>query len=195
MKMKNNSDQTRVLQLLDRIRALDAAAAYTTPESQQLGLLPVHGLILAYLNQCNRPSATPTAVAAYLHATKGTVSQSLRVLVNKGLIRKTPSTHDRRKLYLSLTPAGRRVVARLQDHRAARRVLADWPHEALAALQNALSRLAIAMAQEANVPGFGVCRTCRHYVGNNGKGHCRLLNIELSAQDAASICVEHEAAA
>ena len=52
------------------------------------GLLPVQIEALTYLTRCNRYSDTPQAVTEYLGLTKGTVSQSLKVLEQKGFFGK-----------------------------------------------------------------------------------------------------------
>ena len=54
-------------------------------EGQSLGLQPVQQEALYYLSICNRYSDTTLAVTEYLGLTKGTVSQSLKVLENKTL--------------------------------------------------------------------------------------------------------------
>ena len=51
------------------------------------GLLPIQLEALHYLAQCNRYSDTPQAVTDFLGQTKGTVSQTLKVLENRGLVR------------------------------------------------------------------------------------------------------------
>ena len=50
------------------------------------GLLPVQLEVLHYLSICNQYSDTPMAVTEYLGQTKGTVSQTLKVLENKALL-------------------------------------------------------------------------------------------------------------
>ena len=54
------------------------------------GLQPVQLEALHYLSQCNRYSDTPAAVADFLGLTKGTVSQTLGLLENVGMIEKLP---------------------------------------------------------------------------------------------------------
>lgn len=70
-------------------------------------LQPVQLSALHYLARCNRYSDTPLGVTEYLGLTKGTVSQSLKVLEGRGLISKLPDARDRRSVHLRLTDAGR----------------------------------------------------------------------------------------
>ena len=52
------------------------------------GIQPVQLEVLHYLSICNRYSDTPMAVTEYLGQTKGTVSQTLKVLEKKSLLTK-----------------------------------------------------------------------------------------------------------
>ena len=74
------------------------------------GLLPVQLEVLHYLSICNQYSDTPMAVTEYLGQTKGTVSQTLKVLENKALLVKVSDEKDKRTTHLSLSPKGRRLV-------------------------------------------------------------------------------------
>ena len=70
------------------------------------GLQPVQFDALQYLMQCNHYSDTPMAVTEFLGQTKGTVSQTLNVLVRKGFIAKTMDQEDKRVVHLSVTSKG-----------------------------------------------------------------------------------------
>ena len=60
----------------------------TRLEGQSLGLQPIQQEALYYLSTCNRYSDTTLAVTEFLGLTKGTVSQSLKILESKALISK-----------------------------------------------------------------------------------------------------------
>ena len=50
------------------------------------GLLPVQLAMLGYLRDANRYSNMPQCLAEYLGLTKGTVSQSLKILEERGRV-------------------------------------------------------------------------------------------------------------
>lgn len=84
-----------------RLRALerrDAAAA---------GLRTVHLEVLRHLSRPERAGDTPSAVATALALTKGTVSQTLRVLERRGLVMRRPDEDDRRVVHFEPTGLGR----------------------------------------------------------------------------------------
>ena len=64
--MENSLDRT--IDLIERLTRLVAADGHSG------GLKPVQWAALRYLDNANRFSRTPGALAAYLNSTKGTVS-------------------------------------------------------------------------------------------------------------------------
>jgi DNA-binding MarR family transcriptional regulator len=177
-------------QLIDRLDRL------TRSGELGHGLNPAQWEALRYLARANRFSRTPAALADYLGTTRGTVSQSLISLEEKGHITRTQSSHDKRSVNLSLTTQGE--AALFDDpltHLAAD--IAGGRSADLAAVVTLLrDTLARTIARNGGKP-FGVCRTCRHFEPSSGsKGgyaRCALLDEPLSKEDSFAICVEQEA--
>lgn len=159
------------------------------------GLLPAQWQALSYLASANRFSRTPTAIGRYLEATKGTVSQTIMALVRKGLVSKKQDGADRRSVSLRLTARGEAVLARqpLSDITA---VVAALPPEIRHALGHGLARLLADMLAKRGGRVFGQCASCRFFQCSSraqaGSHRCRLLNVDLSDDDATKICIEHE---
>nr|WP_225937236.1 MarR family winged helix-turn-helix transcriptional regulator [Myxococcus sp. RHSTA-1-4] len=158
------------------------------------GLQPVHLQALRYLQSCNRYSNTPAALTEYLGLTKGTVSQTLLLLEEKGLLRKEASTEDRRVVHLFLTDAGRAVLDEALPPALFGQVLGGLP-EGGRALEEALTGL-LRSLQSANAQrSFGACATCRHFRREGpGRFRCGLTEEPLSREDSLLLCREHEAA-
>ena len=95
---------------LERLANLVRADARVT--CYNYGMRPVQLEAIGFLTQCNRYSDTPQAVTEYLGLTKGTVSQTLKVLEQKGLLSKRTDTNDKRVVHLKPTAKGRRLVER-----------------------------------------------------------------------------------
>ena len=179
-------------QLIDRLERLARSGEQTG------GLNPAQWEALRYLAHANRFSRTPAALADYLASTRGTVSQTLIALVEKGLVARTPSARDKRSVELSLTAHGEAMLrsdpllalARDIDGAAGRRAR-DLAASLRATLRNAIARN--------DGRAFGACLTCRHFradVRRSGPPHhCALLDEPLSEADSRAICVEQEPAA
>lgn len=152
-------------------------------------LQPIQVSALIYLSRCNRYSNTPLAVTEYLGLTKGTVSQSLKVLEAKGLIEKVPDTHDRRSVHLQLTvSAGEllKAVAPPQFLRSALERMGGRGQE----LEQLFGELLRQIQRDENVPGFGLCHTCRFHQQRDGMPFCGLTREPLQSGDAELICRE-----
>lgn len=159
-------------------------------------LNPAQWEALRFLGRANRFSRTPAALAEYLGSTRGTVSQTLIVLEQKGHITRRPSERDRRSIDLGLSALGERA-------------LKDDPIQALAAdlaaadsadldvLVETLRTALHAMITRNDGRAFGACYTCRHFRKQGGPNtrrphYCALLEEPLSETDSRCICVEQE---
>lgn len=186
-----STDYLRILDLAERLGNLAESRLKAAVAGH--GLQPVHARILLYLDSANRYSNTPQALTDYLGLTKGTVSQSLILLENKGFVRKADDARDRRVVRLFLTEGGQALVAQAErqgmgSFRAAARELPVGLLDDLSAL---LRRLQVLEGRRS----FGLCRTCRHHLAE-GRGHwrCGLTGEPLAAADRGRICREHEPA-
>ena len=160
------------------------------------GLQPVQLHALEYLALCNRYSDRPAAVAEYLRITKGTASQTLRVLEGRGLIAKRADARDRRIVRLRVTPKGRRLLRRETPPPVVTAALADLSAAEQEMLFAALDTLLRKLQRINEGRTFGVCQTCRHFISEEtGKFRCGLTAERLSAADSHRICREHEPSA
>ncbi|QSX39342.1 MarR family winged helix-turn-helix transcriptional regulator [Shewanella cyperi] len=172
---------------------LERVAALLRGERRNLlgehGLLPIQFEALYFLGVCNRYSDTPMAVTEYLGQTKGTVSQTLKVLEKKGLIAKQKDETDKRLIHLNLTDAGRGLLEQ-HSHSA---LLQHLPDTQLAPLCEGLAQLLIQMQRANGSRPFGQCRQCRFNQHLGGEAYfCNLTKEPLSESDTGLICREFE---
>jgi DNA-binding MarR family transcriptional regulator len=168
--------------LLERLARVSAAEAWDA------GLNPAQGAALAYLARANRFSRAPSQVADYLGATRGTVSQTLKALQRKGLIREEPDGADGRRIAYHLTDEGRAALAAQRLPEGVLEGLAPADAEALERGATALLRGLLAARGGRS---FGLCRTCRHHRAWSPAPRCALLKIDLAPDEAEQICHEH----
>lgn len=182
--------------------ALEAAQLIDRIERLARSGVPVHGLnpaqweALRYLARANRFSRTPAGLAAYLGSTRGTVSQTLIALEEKGFIVRKASKKDRRSVDLDLTAKGLDALA--EDPLLA--IAGDIENAAgaqVSAVADVLKRALRSTIRRNGGRPFGVCRTCRHFSERSDRspergGFCKLLNEPLSEADSENICLEQE---
>lgn len=154
------------------------------------GLLPVQLAILGYLQDANRYSNMPQCLSEYLGLTKGTVSQSLKILEEKGWVLRQADHTDRRIVRLALSATGKALLDSVADDtwQAATRRLPANDQNGLGEL---LTRVLAAWQQARNGKTFGVCRTCRHFRAGESSHQCGLTGETLSDADSRKICREH----
>ena len=75
------------------------------------GLKPAQWSALRYLQRANASARSVTAFAAFHATTKSAASQTIRLLVRKGLVSVVPHETDSRRKRLDLTPTGRSLLA------------------------------------------------------------------------------------
>lgn len=177
--------------------ALERLASLLRNECRQLlledGLQPVQFEVLHYLSICNRYSDTPMAVTEYLGQTKGTVSQTLKVLEKKGLIEKVADTKDKRVSHMKLTINGRQLIEKVTPFPNLEIALTQLDQKQQANLSQSVVEL-LATLQFANgFRSFGQCRQCRHNIHLKGDQFlCGLTNESLRVDETTLICREHE---
>ncbi|MGI9211848.1 MAG: MarR family winged helix-turn-helix transcriptional regulator [Methylococcaceae bacterium] len=157
------------------------------------GLQPVQLEALHYLSRCNRYSNNPVAVAEFLGLTKGTVSQSLRVLEKSGLISRLADGVDKRRFHLSLSAEGHAVIAKTHPPAVLKKAVEEAPAEFLAETERVLNQVLRRLQAANSLKSFGVCKTCHHHATDErGNRHCQLTGEDLSDEDAVLLCREHQ---
>lgn len=186
----------RVTLLLDRLGRLTRELQFAD------GLNPAQWEVLRFLAQANRYSRTPSALADYLGSTKGTVSQTLIALENKGLIDRVKKTCDRRGVELRLTCDGKAMLAK-DPMRTLERAIDDMASECGGMLVRGLSKLLYELQNRHAVMQFGVCQDCSLFcvkgadvIGKPEPRHqCGMTGEALSESERGQLCVKYQGVA
>ena len=162
-------------------------------------LNPAQWEALRYVARANRFSRTPAALAEYLGSTRGTVSQTLIALEQKGHVTREHSPRDRRSVMLELTAMGSQAL-KCDPILALAADLECASSHRLETVVEVLRSALHAMITRNGGRAFGACYTCRHFRKGGGSGrstphHCALLEEPLSESDSRAICVEQQAVA
>jgi len=175
------TERKRIAELLDRLARISAADDWSDD------LNPTQWTALSYLARANRFSRSPSQVADFMAATRGTVSQTLKTLAKKGYIQEARSAHDKRSISYSVSKQGDEVVRKTGAMEQALSVLHD--DDALSLLTGLECLAHNALRQRALRP-FGICERCSHHQKRARGGYCRLLNQPLSSIETKQICHE-----
>ena len=183
--------EDRALRVIERLANLMRSEERAVALEQ--GLQPVQLEILDYLSRCNRYSDTPAAVTEFLALTKGTVSQSILRLEEKGLLEKHADPSDGRVVHLKLGPRGRKLAAARWDAwmqpitEGAPALAGDV--ELAGRLEALLRRLQASRGHRS----FGACHSCALFERvRTDQFRCGLTGEALTRADSKRICREHE---
>lgn len=176
----------RIAELLDRVSRLARELQFVD------GLNPAQWEALRFVSRANRYSRSPGAFAEFIGTTKGTASQTLIALEQKGLLERARSAADRRQVELRLTAEGEAMLAR--DPIANIEQVAELltPDVGMAMVRG-LTRLLHDLQARHGLKTFGVCGDCNlncvttEAVPTKQCGHT---GESLDARDMRQICVD-----
>lgn len=158
------------------------------------GLTPAQWTALRFFARANRFSRTVSAFAEFHATTRGTASQTVKALVSRGCLRRSPSVRDRRSVRFDLTATGRRLLQRDPLEGLVRAAGSVSPAEQ-AATASGLRRLLGGLAAERQRLAPGRCALCGH-LGSKGGGYvCQLLQEPLALAELDELCIRFDAGA
>ena len=190
MKKKASVSERAVAELIEQV----GRAAYG--DGFAAGLNPAQWAALRYFGRANRFSRTVGAFAQFHGSTRGTASQTVKSLVKKGYLTRTPVPRDRRSYFLNLSTDGRAMLTGDPVHELTEAVRGLSPSR-LSNLSESLDRILVQMLTRRGQPRFGVCMCCCHLRLGACRGHsqgpheCGLLGEPLSQQETTEICADY----
>lgn len=145
---------------------------------------------LRFFSRSNSSTRTPSAFASFHATTRGTASQIIKTLEQRGMIARRKSPTDGRSVYLDLTDAGRATLEQdpLSDLIAVLDALGAAEQDAFL---STLSRLASSLADRRGAPTFGSCRDCTHFTSVGQNSYCACMAAELEPDEIDKLCASH----
>lgn len=176
----------------ETLARLERLARLIRQASRGEGLIPVQWETLRYLARANRLSNSPGALARYLGATKGTISQTVGRLEKKGLLSKFQRAGDVRSVALALTERARALLKN-DPLLALAKDLDDLGNKTQRRMARGLGEILAKEVVRQKQPLFGTCPDCRFFrEGGSGAGDtCMKDQAILSATEKSHLCIEH----
>lgn len=162
-------------------------------EGKQNALSPIQVQILIFLLFHSREKCSVSYLAREFNMSKPTISDSIRSLLEKGLVRKYSNASDTRSYALGLTRAGESMASQSANFASA----FEGPLELLSGEQKkAMLAGLFKIIQELNQAGIitvqRMCFSCRNYRFLKGSHYCSLLETRLAENELRLDCREHE---
>lgn len=189
---QHTSMESKIIAAMERIS--QAFRVLLWEKSVGNALTPIQIQVLIFLLYHDAEKRKISYLAGEFHLAKPTVSQTVKILEQKGLIRKEYGQGDSRSYVIHLTPAGEDVARRTADFtREMRAPLEQLAPDQKTALLGQLTGMIHHLHKARVITLQRMCLTCAHYRAEyQGHAHyCRLLNEGLDADDLRIDCPEH----
>lgn len=166
-------------------------------QANEEGLSPTQGQILAAI--ATHGAQTGSELSTRIGVSLPTISDSVRVLVEKKLLAKAPDPRHPRASLLTLTKRGAQLASRARswpEFMAA--AVTELTDEEQRAFFSGVVKMIRTLQDRGAVPVSGMCVTCTHFRPNVRAGstphHCALVDAPLANDQLRVDCAEHELA-
>ena len=188
--LQNSSLDHKIVIGLEKIHEL--VKVLFIEKSNQLKLSPVQIQLLFFVKHHAQSLCTTSYLAAEFQLTKATISDSIKRLIEKNLLHKTPSPSDTRSFSVQLTQQGIATLAQLE--KAANPLLHGikaLSKTEKAALWNSLFQLLSQFAALGILNLQRSCISCGHYEKSGKTSFCHFLQQNLQPKELRLDCPEH----
>lgn len=193
LEFQNENIESKIIAALERVS--QAFRVLLWQESKDFSLGPIQVQVLIFLLHHSKEKGTVSYLASEFNMTKPTISDTIKSLEQKQLIKKIQQQHDTRSYTIQLTVKGKNIALKTSLFSKEIKTPIDRLHDddkenLLLSLMNIIRHL----NQSEVITIQRMCLTCMHYqTSANGQKHfCKLLNQNLHVIDLRIDCPEHE---
>ena len=183
--------ESKIVVALERIS--EAFRVLLWNQSKENSLSPIQTQILIFLLFHEQEQCKVSYLAREFNMTKATVSDSVRLLLQKELIEKFPDPVDTRSYVIGLTPKGRQTAEKSANFATdMEKPLKSLTAEQKEAMLSGLISLIHGLNRSGVITIQRMCYTCTHYRRDDNGHYCKLLQMKLANEDLRVDCPEHE---
>ncbi len=188
---QNKKTESKIVVALERIS--EAFRVLLWNESKDNSLSPIQIQILIFLKFHSQEKCKVSYLAQEFNMTKATVSDSIKVLLQKGLIEKYDDPSDTRSYIIGLTTEGKKTAEKSSNFAfAIEKPLSTFSDEQKEVMLSGLLKLIHELNKAGVITVQRMCHTCAHYSNDNGVHHCQLLQAKLASTELRIDCPEHQ---
>lgn len=193
LNQQNKKIESKIVVALERIS--EAFRVLLWNESKESSLSPIQIQVLIFLLFHTENQCTVSYLAQEFNMTKATISDSIKVLLQKELIKKIDNRLDTRSYSVALTSNGKETAKKAANFAfSIEQPLASLSQEQKEAIFSGLIKLIHELNKAGVITIQRMCFTCMHYQLSNGNHFCNLLQSDLATTDLRIDCAEHHLA-
>ncbi|AUP80172.1 MarR family winged helix-turn-helix transcriptional regulator [Flavivirga eckloniae] len=160
-------------------------------QAKKLKLSPIQIQILNFITYHKQELCNVSYLAKEFNVTKPTISDAIRVLVNKKLLIKDFSSEDSRSYTLMLSLKGRAIVNETENFaNPIKEQLNNISEEDFNILYKTITRLIYQLNRSGVLTVQRMCFGCKFYKANGEQHYCNLLEKELLDSEIKLDCPE-----
>ncbi|MBL7711026.1 MAG: MarR family transcriptional regulator [Chitinophagaceae bacterium] len=187
---QNKQPDSKIVAGFERLSQVFRTLLWDQAKAQQLS--PIQVQLLIFIRYHGADKNNVSYLAREFGVTKPTISDAVKVLEEKKLVRRVADQADSRRYSLLLSPAGKKVVASSENFTVP---FSDWlaqrGQKEKEALWQSLSGLIAALNENGTISIQRHCFNCTHYRKKGGAHFCSLLDAPLHSNDLRIDCPEH----
>ena len=162
-------------------------------KAKEHSLSPIQIQLLIFIQHHSADKTTISYLAQEFNFTKPTISDAIKVLEQKKLIKKFADSNDTRSYTIQLTSIGKKVVMDTENFaNPLTEIIAMTNEKDKNILWQNISNLIIQLNKLEVISVQRTCFNCKHYTIKNKNHFCNLLNQKLNTQDIRIDCEEFE---
>ena len=161
-------------------------------KAKMVGLSPIQIQVLIFIAFHKRNLCKVSHLAKEFNVTKPTVSDAVRILDKKGLIKKDYSSADSRSYYIGLSDSGQEIVTTTNDFsNPLKKEINGFSPSELESLFATISQLIYKLNRNGILSVQRTCYGCKFYEKKQKGDFCNLLQKELLKKEIRLDCPEY----
>ena len=186
---QNSSLDNKIVAGLERLSQVFRILLWE--KAKQYSLSPIQIQLLIFIQHHSVDKTTVSYLAQEFNFTKPTISDAIKVLEQKNLIRKNIDGKDTRSYTIQLTVSGKKIVSETENFANPITDIITKSNEAdkLILWENISNLISLLNRQEI-ISVQRTCYNCSHFTTKNKNPFCSLLNQKLLTKDIRIDCEE-----
>jgi DNA-binding MarR family transcriptional regulator len=162
-------------------------------KAKEHSLSPIQIQLLIFIQHHSTDKTTISYLAQEFNFTKPTISDAIKVLAEKKLIKKLIDGNDTRSYMIQLTAAGKKIVTEAENFTSPiTAIIAKSSKADKTILWQNISNLILLLNKQEIISVQRTCFNCKHYLIKNNNPFCGLLGTKLLTEDIRIDCTEFE---
>jgi DNA-binding MarR family transcriptional regulator len=193
LKQQNSNLNNKIVAGLERLSQVFKVLLWE--KAKQHGLSPIQIQLLIFIHHHSANKSTISYLAQEFNVTKPTISDAIKVLEQKKMIKKLVDEVDTRSYTIQLTTTGKNIVSDTEHFvNPVTEIITHISQPEKLMLWQNIIKIINQLHQSGTISVQRTCHYCKHFSTKNKAPYCTLLQQKLLAQDIRIDCAEFEAA-